>query len=308
MKTSDKNKHPNSNQFQVPDEKDMQDSWENFEEFKKDYPQPNMKNVWEKVNEKIDDAPVKKLNKPNKWWRYAAAVIIPLAFAMGYYFYTSQPTQQVKYITQQAKKGARTLITLPDGSQVWLQAGATITYPEIFSTNNRTVSFSGMGYFKVTKNTENPFIVNASDITVHVLGTQFYIKNMVNHSFIETGLISGKVKLATPTQEMSLKPDDVLTYSLKQKKITKVSSLNTQSFKWDNGKIVFDNCELTTVLNELAEWYNVDLKVESEDLLTQKITLTIKEESLTEIMEIIKMVAPLNYNYHANELSVNAES
>ncbi|MCZ4279116.1 FecR family protein, partial [Rhodococcoides yunnanense] len=55
--------------------------------------------------------------------------------------------------------GQRTNITLPDGTNVWLNARTTMQYANSFNRNERVVILKGEAYFDVAKDEKHPFIV-----------------------------------------------------------------------------------------------------------------------------------------------------
>ena len=52
---------------------------------------------------------------------------------------------------------AITKVTLPDGSNVWLNHSSSLKYPAMFRGDIRTVELTGEGYFEVAHNPENTF-------------------------------------------------------------------------------------------------------------------------------------------------------
>src|SRR5690606_26229989 len=83
-------------------------------------------------------------------------------------------------LTVTTPKGGTYQVILPDGSEVWLNANSTLTYPSKFTENERKVNFSGEAYFSVVKNTQKPFKVISHGQQVEVLGTEFNISSYPN--------------------------------------------------------------------------------------------------------------------------------
>ena len=90
---------------------------------------------------------------------------------------------------------AITKVTLPDGSNVWLNHSSTLKYPAMFQGDSRTVELTGEGYFEVAHNPKIPFIVKAGEIQVVAHGTTFNIMAYPDEDRIETSLINGSVEL-----------------------------------------------------------------------------------------------------------------
>lgn len=86
-------------------------------------------------------------------------------------------------------------ILLPDGSSVYLRENSELSYPEVFASSVREVKIRGEAFFEVTPNSEQPFIVDASGLSVKVLGTSFSVQTSDQGNEISVILVEGKVSL-----------------------------------------------------------------------------------------------------------------
>ncbi|MGN6416253.1 MAG: FecR family protein, partial [Pseudobacter sp.] len=76
----------------------------------------------------------------------------------------------VAFNTMTTPRGRQFQLVLPDGTNVWLNAASSITYPTAFSGNERKVTVTGEAYFEVAKNAALPFRVEIDkNNTVEVL-------------------------------------------------------------------------------------------------------------------------------------------
>ena len=69
----------------------------------------------------------------------------------------------------------KTKLTLQDGTKVWLNAGSKIQYDSDFG-RERLLKLSGEAYLEVAKDEDCPFIVDAGEVKVKVLGTCFNVR------------------------------------------------------------------------------------------------------------------------------------
>lgn len=97
--------------------------------------------------------------------------------------------------------GQRVNLDLPDGSNVWLNAGTTMQYPVSFMTDKREVILDGEAYFEVAHNEKSPFVVHTSTLDVEVLGTKFNVEAYSARKIFETSLMEGRVKVKLPHDE-----------------------------------------------------------------------------------------------------------
>ena len=95
-------------------------------------------------------------------------------------------------------------ILLPDSTQVWLNAGSTLDYPEHFDEATREVTLVGEAYFDVKHAAEHPFIIHTGQIQTTVLGTAFNINAYTDRSNIQVSVSRGKVKVSRGDQLIAM--------------------------------------------------------------------------------------------------------
>lgn len=286
----------------IPSDREMEKAWNNFEDYKDEYPNPDLNSVWKNVNDKLGQKQKITIPIHKRLLRYAAAIIALALVGGGLFYSVNKINQRLNYITYNSPSGIRSKINLTDGSTIWLQPNSQIKYPKKFSASSREIYFMGQAYFDINKNPQKPFIIHANNVDITVLGTQFYVKANTAKDIIETGLISGKVKVGNSVFEEYMNPNDVFLYSKKSNKIVNKGTLSDNNFEWNNGSLVFDNCKLSTVLKDISDWYDMELDLKAS--LNTNVTVTVREESIYEIMEILKIVAPFDYKIEKRNLIV----
>jgi len=197
-------------------------------------------------------------------------------------------------------------VLLPDGSIVWLNSNSKLTYPEKFAEDKRIVKLEGEGYFDVIKNSKCPFIVEMPEMKVNVLGTQFEVKNRPNAKYIETILVSGKVKVTFKdiAESFILSPDEKITYD-KNRKEYKITTVDAkEKVVWANDDLVFSNEKLSDILRKLENWYNIEIECSKNVNLDQRLSFIVREESKEELFRIISVLVPIEYNIEENKVSV----
>src|SRR4030095_9403678 len=134
----------------------------------------------------------------------------------GIYFFSKEKTPEV--VASEAmssvatKNGNRTKIVLPDGSQVWLNAGSNLDYNNLnFNKDVREVSLNGEAYFDVAKNAGKPFIIHTKKMDIKVLGTTFNVRSYSDEKITEAALIKGSIEVTLKDrkdQKIILKPNE----------------------------------------------------------------------------------------------------
>ena len=95
-----------------------------------------------------------RIRARRRWLRFSAAaavLILISAFTTRHLIHTEDPVQM---FSVQAPQGTNSRISLPDGSQVWLNAGSTLNYRSDFNRSSRDIGLSGEAYFEVARSTE----------------------------------------------------------------------------------------------------------------------------------------------------------
>lgn len=160
--------------------------------------------------------------------------------------------------TVKTPRGGQYQLTLSDGTQVWLNAASSITYPTRFEGDHRTVNVSGEVYFEVARNKEMPFVVNINGTDkVEVLGTHFNVNAYEDESAIKTTLLEGRVKVISGDASVVLLPGQQSTGT----QVSANADL-VQVMAWKNGIFSFEGKSLQQVLRELARWYDLTITYE----------------------------------------------
>ena len=201
--------------------------------------------------------------------RQGSTRVIKLANGeLAYKAAAKMPVSATLYNTIATPRGGRFLVTLPDGSRVWLNAASSLRYPTAFNDAAREVTLTGEAYFEVEKNTAMPFRVNVNEIQVEVLGTHFNVMAHTDEDAVNTTLLEGKVKvtpvvgsqvvaqsskLLTPGQRASL---------IRGKAVLDVQSqVNTEdAIAWKNGLIQFDGNDIHAAMRMIARSYDVEVE------------------------------------------------
>ncbi|MCW0484510.1 FecR family protein [Gaoshiqia sediminis] len=228
----------------------------------------------------------------------AAAFVFGIIIASAFYFignpdFSKQVQQQEVYIPY----GAKTRITLPDGSAVWLNSGSKLSYPSVFN-GERSVHLEGEAYFDVVKS-KVPFQVATHFGQVEVLGTSFNVKSFSNEEFQAT-LVEGSVRLSGfGGKGVLLNPGELASFTENSSLV--VTPVDTNLFtSWKDGKLIFYREPFSKVAVRLERWYNVDIEIEDEELNNLWFTGTIEMETFTEFMELIVRTYPIHYTYDQN--------
>ncbi|MDR2389282.1 MAG: FecR domain-containing protein [Tannerellaceae bacterium] len=168
--------------------------------------------------------------------------------------------------------GQRVEVSLADGTNLWLNAGSTFTFPNAFARKSREVVLDGEAYFQVKENTQKPFIVQTPRGNIEVLGTEFNVQAYAQSPLFEVSLFSGSLRVcsADQTQQMLLEPNTRLLG--KNHLWSKKPVLSLTPYLWKEGLICFDDEPVGGMIHKLELYYDVRIVVMNDAFRKQKYT------------------------------------
>nr|WP_307735115.1 FecR domain-containing protein [Chitinophaga nivalis] len=191
----------------------------------------------------------------------AAAILLLLA---GTAWYTLSHRQEKALVL--SSQSARRIVTLPDGSVVHLEKGATITYPANFGQKKREVQLKGEAYFEVNHNAGHPFIITSDLINTTVLGTSFNME-VQGGKEAKVVVVSGMVQVNTRNgnnqhAQLVLTANKSAVYNRAAGKLELHDATDDARFfsQKRNGKFVYKGLPLAAVVEDLRRFYNVPVQ------------------------------------------------
>ena len=239
------------------------------------------------------------------WKKIAAILLIPLILGNLLYFVfranISTSTQEPVYNELFAAFGTRSALKLSDGTSVWLNSGSSIKYPDRFIGNKRTVFLKGEAYFEVESNPRKPFIVETSSLSVKATGTKFNVSGYTSADKVEVTLVSGKVEVSLTDDKNNITSSKLkMNQHFSFNKINGTTSIiNEDTYKyisWKDGKLIFRDEPLSQVVKKIGQIFNVDIELKGEKIQNYSYRATFQDESLVEILKLLKMSSPIDYS------------
>lgn len=235
----------------------------------------------------------------------AAGIIIML----GLFNFTNFQALQSKTNEQvyfQTELGNRSLVYLPDGSKVWLNAKSELKYDSDFNVAEREVILQGEAFFDVER-AEKPFVVHVNDLKVKVYGTKFNVSAYADEPVIETSLESGKVSIQNQkSEEYFIKPGELAIYdkSTSQIETKKVDPIEYSG--WRDNKIYLHNEPIEVLARKLERQYNVTVGFTPATIGREiHYTGVFGNESLEEILKAISTASDLSVQKKGNHYQIS---
>ncbi len=257
-------------------------------------------------------------------------VVFILLTTGAIYFFTRptkiEPVAGQSISSVATKNGNRTKIVLPDGSQVWLNAGSNLDYNnENFNKNIREVSLNGEAYFDVTKNAEKPFIIHTKKMDIRVIGTAFNVRSYNNEKTAEAALIRGSIevtlkdrmgqtltlnpneKIIVPNEEkvenvvrtgekIALKQDTKTTPPVHVDNLKLNPVINTiPEIAWTDNVLFFEEIRLDELAPVLERWFGKNVIIQNPSLRKNRYRVNFKNETIENVLSYLKFSNPFNF-------------
>jgi transmembrane sensor len=232
--------------------------------------------------------------------------------------------------------GSKSKIQLPDGSQVWINAGSKLTYAGMMKGLTREVTLDGEAYFDVVKDAAHPFIVHTSGIDIKVLGTAFNVKAYKIEPTIEATLIHGSIEVTNRSRPdaptIMLKPREKLVFSssiyMERKNVSKAISLSgvngerpssilitplkrniadssISETAWIYNKLSFEDKSFEELAKDMERWYNVKFTFRNKKIAQFHFTGTFINETIEQVLEALRF--SVNFKYTITDGSILIE-
>ena len=255
---------------------------------------------WEQLRKRITSDRNRRLFF--NYLRNTAAVLLPLFLVYQYTLYPilKKSGSIVETITVTSAPGMVTKTVLPDGSEVWLNALSSLTYPQRFTEKERTVQLSGEAYFKVASDKKHRFNVETPQkMVVSAYGTEFNVNAYENEATHEVTLASGQVEVSS---EIGSKTREALVVDEKAILLVETGNIHVVTADtyvetaWKDGRMVFRREKLDKIVTRLSRKFGVDIHLEGDRLKGYEYTATFTDETLEDILDLLKRSAPITYS------------
>lgn len=156
-------------------------------------------------------------------------------------------------------RGSEFKIILEDSTEVWLNSESTLSYPEVFSPTERRVRVTGEAYFAVKSDQKRPFYVETNEQTVRVYGTTFNVRAYADDPYVYTTLEHGSISITRndiPSGEVMLSPGHQARLNREDHKLNMRQVDPTIITGWRNGRFVFEEQPLSSIMRDLSRWYD----------------------------------------------------
>lgn len=250
-----------------------------------------------------------------QWLKIAAMLVV--AFLVGA-LVSSYPNWMTKGtvdkpVVVEAPYGSKLKMSLADGTQLWLNAGSRLSYSADYNHANRHVELEGEAYFQVAKNKKLPFVVQARNVEVTALGTAFNLSAYADDNLLQATLVEGSIEVAENQEQVVLYPNQMITIdlqaSLKGAMAYQIEKdINTKLYtSWTERRWIFDRENMLSFAKTIERRYDVEIIFAEESLKDYKISGSIEQQTLGQLLKALQLTLPIAYEIKDKEVVLSID-
>ena len=238
---------------------------------------PDIDKAWNKVlasistteesSEETKVVPISEgMSKRNRWiLRIAAVLMFGLVSTFAFRYMTNGEQVETLAMINVSTTDEVREVTLPDGSQVWLNRNASLSYQDGFKGDTRKVTLNGEAFFEVTKNPDQPFVISTSTSKTTVLGTSFLLKDDGDGESLLV-VNSGQVSFGTLNDEQKEIFEKGDRGELAAGNLAKTTNADPNAFSFKTNALDLEGLSLDQAVEAIEDYFNVDVIIEATDL------------------------------------------
>jgi len=271
------------------------------------FPKTRKHSIIEKTEKKLGFS-YSKETESNKWkWIGIAASILLVASLSFSFFIMSQNKSNTTLNEYACRAKEVKLVTLSDGTKVWLNSSSLLIASEPFVGEKREVKLFGEAYFEVAHNPDKPFVVETTNLETQVLGTHFSVVAYPNDEVHEISLFEGKVQLNPTSNNKTaiLTPGDRAYFSVNKGRMKLTHTDLGKPAQWRDGILRFYDEDLFSISKKLERHFLTRIFITDSVIGNLKYSGEFQEESLERILELLSGAKTFNYSVTNNGIIIN---
>ncbi|GJL55321.1 MAG: sensor [Nitrospirales bacterium] len=205
-------------------------------------------------------------------WSWGSALaVMSVAVVMVGCLVSVWPSSPIHEASYQTVKGEQRMVTLVDGSTIFLNTDSQVSVQ--MSDETRVVTMHrGEAVFTVVHEPGRPFDVQAANGIIHDIGTQFLVRHFSTD--VQVAVLEGRVAVEVDAQASAkpaqnphpLKQGEQVMYT-PEGQLSHVKSFNVQTTAvWRQGQLVFVETPLSEVLDEWARYHPGVIRLDDPSL------------------------------------------
>ncbi|MEO6187693.1 MAG: FecR domain-containing protein [Ginsengibacter sp.] len=213
---------------------------------------------------------------------------------------------EIEYNTMSTPVGRQYHLKLADGSEIWLNAASSITYPTSFPGNDRKVSITGEAYFEVAHDARKPFHVMVNNMEVKVLGTHFNISAYENEDAAKTTLLEGSVKVTKNNSNILIEPGQqaIAINGNNDMPVKKREVDLDEVMAWKNSKFIFQDADIKSIMRQLERWYGITASYDGNVTNEEFVGVISRNVNISQILAMLETTGRVGFRIQGKNIIV----
>jgi ferric-dicitrate binding protein FerR (iron transport regulator) len=266
----------------------------------------NPQKAWKKLESKLPKPSISDIFRWKRLPRLVPITAMLLLLAIASWYFIGNQIQTPALYTQKNDSAVKVMqVQLGDGSKIWLNTDASLSYPKKFSDSSRDVAMTGEAYFEITEDKDKPFIITTAHSNITVLGTSFNVHAGVE----ETSVIvnTGKINVSTEDGIHQEILESGQMAIVNNTELTKGLNPNMNFMAWQSGEFHFDSADLPTVVEDLNTYYKNQLMIDEDSKFNCALTGSFYKAPLMEILETLVLTCGVTVNRENNRFIIKSQ-
>ena len=188
------------------------------------------------------------MRRVSRYWKHAAAAAVLVITVGGY---SNVPLRlQADHLTM---VGERQRLQLEDGSKVLLNTNSAFSSKLVNAQGNARL-YQGEAFFEVPANLELPMLLDAGPVRASVRDSAFAVSYLNGEAHVRVQRGDVELRVKSVGTQMRLSAGN--SVSIGPNGFGQPVKLNPQTdLAWVQGRLVFENCPMGKVLDEVRRYY-----------------------------------------------------
>jgi transmembrane sensor len=239
-------------------------------------------------------------------YRIAAVLVVGLILTLSW-FYVNPMAGLEKVVAENEPVE----VILEDGTGVLVNRNSRLRYSRRFKEGERKVYLRGEAWFDVARDTSMPFIIDAGEALVQVLGTSFNVNAYKENPTVEITVESGMVALSSKEDQKNLivmKAGSGGTYHKTQRELKLIPISDPNGISWKTRELFFEETSLSELVELVNRVYGSNLRIMNQELAGCLITVTFRDQSLESVLSVLESTLDLELTRVGDEIRLDGEA
>lgn len=244
-----------------------------WEELTGRFKEINVDKAWDQIHSRISNegfrAETPRIGERNRrvlFLRVAAGILLLIGLGAGIIYVRNTDVLGNNIVIASGSDQRDVAVTLRDGSRVWLNRNSKLTYSNNPGKGTRNVKLTGEAFFDIAPDASRPFIIDAGNANVKVVGTSFNVITRNRENKVEVFVRTGKVMLSDASGEQTIMLEPGFVGTIGAEGTNRSLNENRNYMAWKTDTLVYEGEKLEIVFSDLKRVFNINISADDQEI------------------------------------------